>query len=139
MAAYPASRSALGWILPEASDLDRSSVCARQGARCPRDCRNNRLRCRHSPEIDDARADAELDAGHATAGAALWPYGGGWEVQELGVIGDKDQLGRGSGEFDGAHDPVAGLEADDFPGIFAEDLGIDPLDDTTSRAKREAE
>ena len=139
MAAYPASRPAFGRIMLEPGDLDRSGVCSREGARGARDRRNDHLRCRHSPEIDDTRADAELDAGHATARAALWSYGGGGEVQELGVIGDEDQLGRRSGELDGAHDPVAGLEADDFPRILAEDLGIDPLDDTASRAEREAE
>ena len=64
-----------------------------QRTRAAGDGRHHRVRCGHGAEVDHAGADAELDAGHAAAGAALWSYGGGREVQQLRIVGDEDELG----------------------------------------------
>ena len=94
---------------------------------------------RYRAEVDDTRADAEFDAGHAASRAALRSYSRGGKVQQLGVVGDEDQLGFGGGEFNGADHPIARLEADHIPGVFAENLRIDPLHHTLSRAECQAQ
>src|SRR5215204_1048303 len=100
MAAYPAGGPALSRIVLKGCDLHRTGVSARQGSGTARHGRNDRISHGYHPEVDDTRADAQLDTSHAAARAALRSYSRCWKVQQLGVIGDEDQFGFSNGEFD---------------------------------------
>ena len=139
MAAYSAGCSTFGRILPKASDLDGSGICAREGPRRTGDGHNDGVRCRHSAEVDNARANAELDAGHATAGAALRSYSTSREMQQLSIVAQEDQFCGCSGELDCSDHPITSVEADHLPGVFSENLRIHPFHHAARRAECQAQ
>jgi hypothetical protein len=115
MAAYSTGCSALGWIVPKHRNLDGAGIGSGQSSGRARHCGDHCIGRSERPEVDDTRADAEFDAGHTAPCATLRSHCSGGKVQQLGVVGDEDQLGFAAGELNGTDHPVARLEADHVP------------------------
>ena len=93
MAAHPAGGAALGGVLAERGDLDRSRLGARAApSTSPHAVTTTDVVAVDGAEPGDLLARGELDAGHAAAAAALRADAGGAEVEQLGVGGDEAEL-----------------------------------------------
>ena len=88
-------------------------------------------------EVDDVRAGAEVDAGHAAGRAALRAHRGRREPQQLRIGCHEHEL-VGLVALHGADDLVAGLEADHLElGLVRVGAGRDALHDALLRAERD--
>ena len=99
MAAYSTGCPALGRIVSKICDLDGAGIGSGQSTGRAGNCGDHRVGSSECAEVDDTRADAEFDAGHAASRATLRSYCCSGEAQQLGVVGDEDQLGFGAGEL----------------------------------------
>src|SRR5687768_1345580 len=120
MAAYSTGCPALGRIMSKLGDLYRAGIGTRQSTRRAGHRGDDRVGRGYRAEVYGTPADTKLDARHAASRATLRSYRSGRKAQQLGVVGDEDQLGFGAGEFNCADYSIARFQADHIPCVFAE-------------------